>query len=103
MRAGTLRDLVTIEQRGSTVDAIGQPVETWSAVASVWADIRHPSGLETLKADAPTSVVRASIRIRELAGVTSGMRVLHGSTVYGIEAVLPVTPAAMDLVCERVN
>jgi head-tail adaptor len=98
--AGRLRDHVVIERRESAVDAIGQPVETWATVATVWADIRHP---EAIKADAPTEVVRASIRIDELAGLDSGMRVMHGTTVYAIKAIMPVWPTMMDLACERVG
>lgn len=104
MRAsGRMRDQIVIESRGTAVDAVGQPVETWSTVATVWADIRHPSGLEAIKADAPTEIVRASIRIDELAGLDSGMRVTHGTTVYAIKAILPVWPTMMDLACERVG
>jgi SPP1 family predicted phage head-tail adaptor len=101
--AGRLRDQAVIERRGTAVDAVGQPVETWFEVATVWADIRHPSGLEATRSDATTSIVRASIRIDELSGIDAGMRVTRGGTVYEIKAVLPVYPAAMDLVCEKVG
>lgn len=100
-RAVTLNDRVALEQRSASVDSIGQPVETWTTLATVWADVRELSGLETLKAGAETSVVRASIRIRRRSGVTNALRAKHGSTTYDIEAVLESATDFLDLVCKR--
>lgn len=106
MRAGQLNRLVTIQRLTQIKDGIGQIIGTdWTDVATVWANIRHLSGTEAIKADAPTSTVRASIRIRYRAGVDAGMRVLHGSTAYDIQAVLPdeIGRRHIDLVCEVVS
>lgn len=105
MQAGKLNQRVTIEQRSTTQDAIGQPVETWTTVATVWAHIRHPSGIEKIKSDADISIVKASIRIRYRTGIDAGMRVVHGATTYGIEAVLPDVAGKqhVDLICEAVK
>lgn len=103
MNAGKLNRRVTIEQRSSTVDAIGQPVETWTTVATVWADIRFQRGLESLRADSTTSIARASVRIRYRAGINAGMRVVQGSTTFNIIAVLPQGREWIDLSCEVVN
>lgn len=104
MKAGSLNRRVTIKARSVGQDATGQPVEAWQDVASVWASVRHLSGLESLKADRESSTVRASIRIRYRAGIDAGMRVHQGSSVYDIRAVLPdeVRREFMDLSCERV-
>lgn len=106
MRAGQLNRLVTIQRLTQIKDEIGQIIGTdWTDVATVWANIRHLSGAEAIKADAPTSKVRASIRIRYRAGIDAGMRVLHGSTAYDIQAVLPdeIGRRHIDLVCEVVS
>lgn len=102
MQSGSLNQRVNIEQRTTTQDAAGQPVETWSLVAAVWADIRHASGLQTIKADADTSLIKTSIRIRYRTGIDAGMRVAHGSTNYDIRAVLPDIAGKrfLDLVCQ---
>jgi len=98
---------ITIQQRVGTVDAVGQPVETWQDVAALWANIRHMKGMETIRAGAETSVVRASIRIRSRPGITNGMRVVWNNFVYQITAVLPQTDGernqVTDLACERVT
>lgn len=105
MQAGKFNNRIIIQQRTSTQDAIGQPVQTWSDVATVWADIKHPSGLAAIKADADVSLVRASIRIRKRAGIDAGMRVVRGADVYDIQAVLPVENGKvyLDLVSLKVT
>ena len=102
MQSGRLKHFVTIQRRSETRDAIGQPVVSWVQVAQVFADIRHQSGLEQIQADAPTSTVRASVRIRYRAGIDAGMRVLHRGVAYNITAVLPdeVGRQHVDLACE---
>lgn len=104
MQAGKLNSRIAIEQRSTTQDATGQPVETWTTVATVWAHIRLLSGVEAIKADADTSITKASIRIRKSAGIDAGMRVSHGGILYDIEAVLPDEAGRqyLDLVCARV-
>lgn len=100
-QAGKLTERINIEQRTTAQDAIGQPVESWSLVAAVWADIRYPSGLSSIKADADVSIIKASIRVRYMVGIDAGMRVVHGSDIYDIKAVLPNRAERfVDLVCE---
>lgn len=102
MRAGKLNRLVRIEAPVATQDEFGQPLLTWSPVATVWADVRHQGGLESLRADKPVSTVRASVRIRRRTDVDASMRVVLGSAIYDIRAVLPDEEGReyLDLVCE---
>lgn len=105
MRAGALNTRITIQQQSSTQDALGQPVSTWTDVANAWADVRHNSGSESIKGDALTSTVKASIRIRRNAAVTAKMRVMIGLTAYSIEAVLDDVAGHeyTDLVCQVIQ
>jgi SPP1 family predicted phage head-tail adaptor len=104
MQAGRLDSRVTIQAPGTTTDALGQPIPSWTDVALVWASIRHLSGVEAIKADATVSTVKASIRIRYRTGMNAGMRVVHGAQVYSIEAVMPDVGGRefVDLVAEVV-
>lgn len=104
MRAGQLRHQVKLQALTAGQDAIGQPVQTWTDVATLWADVRFLNGLETIKADAAVAVAKGSIRVRYRAGVTAGMRILEGSTAYDIRAVLPDTTGKrfLDLACQVV-
>jgi len=104
MQAGTLKDRITIQRHTQAKDQWGSLIpgsEAWADVAKVWADVKHKSGLGTIKADAEVSIVRASIRIRRRAGLDVGMRVLFDGQTYQLKAVLPgPTREYIDLVCE---
>ena len=105
MQAGRLNRRCTLQAPGTTTDEIGQPIPGWTDVATVWGDIRLKSGLESIKAGAPVSVVQASIRIRYRAGINAGMRVVHNLQVYEILAVQPDVGGReyVDLVCQAVG
>jgi SPP1 family predicted phage head-tail adaptor len=84
-----LNNRVTIRQRSGTTDAAGQPSRTFVDLVSVWADVRHPSGVEQLRGEAPVSVVRASIKVRLRSDITAAMQAVHAGVTYDIKAVLP--------------
>ena len=99
--AADLNQRVNIEQRNGSQDELGQPIETWAIVAAVWASVKHVSGLSAIKGDADVSTVKASIRIRYRTGIDAGMRVVCGSDIYDIRAILPNRAEGFaDLVCE---
>lgn len=106
MEIGKLSTRLTLQQPSSSQDTLGQPLATWSDVATLWCDVRHASGLQSIKADADTSTAKASIRIRHRPGVTAAMRLVEQGTgtVYKINAVLPdARKSFVDLVCEVVT
>ena len=105
MQAGRLNRRCQLQSPSQSVDELGQPIPGWADVATVWADIRMKSGLESIKAGASVSTVQASIRVRYRAGITAGMRVVHNLTNYEITAVLPDVGGRefVDLVCQVVN
>lgn len=100
-----LNSQVVVQSKLVAVDASGTPVDQWEDVCTLWADVRHPSGLEQVRGDALISRVRASIRVRQRSGITAGMRALCAGSVYDVRAVLPDLQdrAYMDLVCELVS
>lgn len=102
MQAGRLNRRCVLQTPGTATDEIGQPIPGWTDVATVWADIRMRSGLESIKAGAPVSVVAASIRIRYRSDVNAGMRVMHNLVAYEIKAVMPDVSGRefLDLACE---
>jgi len=105
MNIGSLNRRVTIQQPSASQDSVGQPENTWSTLATVWANVRMLNGTETIKADAQVSQAKASIRIRWRTDVTSAMRVVLGSTTYEIKAVLPDEAGKrhVDLACEVIR
>lgn len=103
MDTGSLNRRIEVQRRGAAVDAWGQPApESWVSHVKLWANIRHTSGSQAIRADAPTSAVRASIRVHYRTDLNAGMRVVHGAITYDVQAVLPdeVKREHVDLVCE---
>lgn len=97
MRAGKLRHFVTLESLNVEQDTDGAQIETWiSEFDNVPASIEPLSGRELLAASAVNSKAATRIVIRYLPGVMPTWRVLHRSTVYNIESVLPDDGSGFD-------
>jgi SPP1 family predicted phage head-tail adaptor len=103
MQAGKLNRRITIQQQATTQDEYGQPVETWTTFAEVWAEIRDMTGKEYFAAQATQNAVQTKITIRYRAGIVPAMRVVHGADVYNIEAVLGQDKISLLLMCSRVT
>ena len=94
MRAGELKHRVTLQEATETRDSFGQPVRTWSDVATVWAAVQALSGREFLEAKQLKRAVTTRIVIRWRDDVHAGMRARWtdpaGTThTYDVEAVIP--------------
>jgi SPP1 family predicted phage head-tail adaptor len=88
MKAGTLRNLILLQTRDSGTDDAGQPVQTWTDLASVWADIRGANGLNTIKASLDGVEINAySFRIRYRTDVDAAKRVVYGGQNYDVKQV----------------
>ena len=75
-------------------------------IAKVWAAIGYLSGQQVIRSDAPASVVKVSIQIRKMAGVTPSMRVVDADgVIYRIDSVLPdmVHRDRINLACEVIS
>lgn len=104
MRAGKLRNRITLQQLQSGTDALGQPSTIWADVATIWADVRYASGIETIKAGRDVSTSKSSIQIRYTTGVTVAMRVLVNGAGYNIVDIVPDSKRAfLTLICEAVK
>ena len=104
--AQRLNKRVLIQRRTTTQDGAGQPVESWANVVTsgdgkVWAEVADLSGREYLAADAEQAQTQTKITIRYRAGIESSMRVLHGATVYAIDAALDQAGRTILLMCSR--
>lgn len=107
LRAGTLNRLVSIQRHSQSKDGWNTPEPgaiEWVEVVKVWANIRHMSGSETIRAGVEVSAVLVSIRIRWRTGLDGGMRVVHDGDIYRIEAVLPdYRRQYFDIVCKLIQ
>jgi len=100
-----MNDRITLQQRGTGKDALGQPIESWPDIDTVWADVLFQSGAEVMRAGADTAVVKCSIRIRARAGLDTGVRVLFEAKFYDVKSALPDNRDRrfMFLVCESTS
>jgi SPP1 family predicted phage head-tail adaptor len=86
MRAGTLRHRITIEA-ATVANVYGEEVETWSAIAEVFAAREDLSGREFFAAQQTNAEVTTRFRVRYIDGVTAKMRVYSDGVPYDIESV----------------
>lgn len=111
MRAGTLRERVTIQSFTAVQDDYGEPIETWGNIATnptVWANVgsrasgeRFISGGEQVQA-----TVSHTVRIRYRSDVTVKMRLIwRANRTLQIENVIDPDGRKADLIlmCSEVQ
>jgi len=101
----TMNQRVTLLKREQGRDAAGQPVEGWPEVATIWANVKFQTGAEVMRANAETSIVRVSIRIRARPDVDGAWRVRYLGVEYDVKSVLPDSADRQFafIVCESVT
>jgi len=103
VKAGDLRHLILVQSRDAGTDAAGQPLQTWTDLASVWADIRGANGLNTIKASLGGVEINAySFRIRYRTDLDAAKRVVFNGQNYDVKQVRHdfAKKEWTDLVCE---
>ena len=102
---GHLTRRVSIQQRTlSAADATGERVETFSTLATVWADIEPVVGKEQLTDGAQRAIEQAYIYTHFISGVLPEMRIIYGAKTYNILSVAEVGQrAGLELLAEVVG
>jgi SPP1 family predicted phage head-tail adaptor len=88
MHAGTLRHRITLQTRTASADSFGQPIETWSTLATVWASVNPLRGREFFTARQEHTDIDHRIICRANADMTTVHRVLWGSRIFDVQAVI---------------
>jgi SPP1 family predicted phage head-tail adaptor len=86
MQAGQLNNPITLQQPSVAVDALGQRVETWVNVDTVWARAQPVRGREYFAAGQVQSETAVKFTIRWRADVSGAMRVLWRGLAHAIVA-----------------
>jgi SPP1 family predicted phage head-tail adaptor len=94
---------ISIQQKSTTPNDFGEEIEAWGDVlTAIYANVRNLSGRETKDSDQTQNFVTISVRIRKRSGIHDDLRILHGSRILRVLAVLPdPTMAYLDLKCEE--
>lgn len=89
MRAGPLRHRVELQSETQQSDGMGGGRKTWAEYGKAWAGIDSPSGRTSPVAQQLVATVTVEITMRPRSDLKAGHRIVHGSTTYTVEAILP--------------
>lgn len=84
--AGKRDQRITIQQRGSGKDLLGQASGSWAELVTVWAGAKPLRGREFFAAGATQSEATVTFSMLYRDDITSRMRVLWRGTPYDIVA-----------------
>jgi SPP1 family predicted phage head-tail adaptor len=87
MKSGTLRHRITIQQKTTTRNDLGQDVATWTTLKTVSARVESPSGRELERARQSVAEASHVITIRWFSGLDTNMRVLFRNRTLHIGAI----------------
>ncbi len=90
MRAGTLDRRVVIERYTTTQDEVGEPVKTYEAVDTIWAQVLPLRGQERFVAQQEYAEVTTRFRLRHRTDIDEKMRLVHDGDEYDIMAILEI-------------
>lgn len=103
MNAGNFRTRILWQSPLQGQDEAGQPIDGWTDIGPDFAYFRVLSGLEAIKADAVTSVTKASCRVRYREDLTPDMRAMVAGEAWQIVSIQPDVNKRrfVDIVLER--
>ena len=88
IRAGDLRERVTVQIASGTTNALGETVLAWNNSTAVWASVEGVSAREALALGQQETVVTHRVRMRHLPGLTQQMRFSWRSRTLNIVSLL---------------
>jgi SPP1 family predicted phage head-tail adaptor len=74
IKAGDLRERVTVQIASGSTNALGETVLSWANSTSVWASVQGVSARESLANGREETTVTHRLRLRYLPGLTQAMR-----------------------------
>ncbi|SFK04703.1 phage head closure protein [Bradyrhizobium sp. Gha] len=104
MRGGNLDRVIEIQRRGTGLDLYGTPVETWTTVATMRAQLLK-NGTDTQEGQrGETTNAVLTFRTRYLDGVTPESRLTYQGQQFEIIGISELgRRRGLDLVCRRVG
>ncbi len=84
MSIGRMDRQIVIEQNTPTQDSVGEEIESWATLATVWAEYLPVGGREFWAARQINAETVANFRIHYRSDVTRGMRLTFDGDTYDI-------------------
>ena len=105
MKAGDLRDRITIQRATNADDGFGNTISGWGDLLTVWANIRETPGKEVVAAGRIEASRTATIRVRassQSRGVTAADRIIARGQIWNIRSVAAVGDGRelIEFLCE---
>ncbi|WP_430251693.1 phage head closure protein [Neorhizobium sp. DAR64860/K0K1] len=101
MRAGKLDRTITIERFSSTPDDFGTPVETWTPVATLRAQVIQSATEEFLSAQGATDATVIVFRTRWLDGIMTSDQLGYEAKSFNIREVKEIgRRRGLEIRCE---
>lgn len=102
MRAGKLDRIITLQRSVETKSATGAVTLTWSDLATVKAEIVEQSADEFLTGFGEAQTDAIVFRVRYIADLTTGDRVLYAGTAHDLTAISEIgRRRGLELRCGR--
>jgi SPP1 family predicted phage head-tail adaptor len=87
---GRFNRQITLQSKSETRDSAGSVTTTWTTVSTPWAEREYMSGGRMYAAEVKHYDASRMYRIWYRAGVTTGMRLIDGSTTLEVVGVREV-------------
>jgi len=102
MKAGKMVHVIDVQQASMTVNAAGTPVQTWSKLATLRAELIEQSTEEFLRGAGDTGVTTLAFRTRHVSGITTDHRVSFDGAAFDIEEIVAIgRRRGLELRCKR--
>jgi SPP1 family predicted phage head-tail adaptor len=104
MNSGDLRHRIEIKKPSQAYDDLGQPLDKWILVKTIWAAISPAIGRNYYAAQQTQTEATVKINTRYCPDITRNMRVFHKGVAYDIIDVMDVNMLHEELViyCKEV-
>ena len=106
MRAGQLKHRVTIQKNEKSQGPLGEPINKWVDIATVWAEVKGIGGRDLIAGGTQFNEATMRIWMRYRPDVTTENRIKFQQTgvmgpYFGIQAVLPDNDRTrLELLCK---
>ena len=90
MRVGSLKNKIIFQEQTQTKSSVGQTINTWNDILTTWASIQTISGKEQFLSNQNFQTLSHKLRVRYSSLINSKQRILFGTRVFKILAVLNI-------------
>lgn len=84
MRAGKLKDRITIQKSIEKKDSSGSPYQEWEDYITLWADVQPLDGKEFWEAQKSNAQISGIIEMRFRTDINKTMRAKYGNRILAL-------------------